>query len=256
MTDGTRTSLTDTNGWMAYIEGGIFCLRLIHILKLLGVRNIYVNVIHERHKDRENYKEIYRALKSLTVIYKEYITTYKDIELDFIGDYKHRIEPTNRYRIDIRKEFDILKNLSKNSDAKINVYFMINYSTRWLANEGWKLFANLPEANVIVRHCKGYVNGDMWLYGKLDNNSFVYVQNGSVSKNWTDEQLIYLVGIALKSMIVNRGTHYLKSYDDIELNEIRRLREVKLSIVHEKLSSTPTKRAVMFSPVGPEIYEF
>jgi hypothetical protein len=256
MTDGSRTSTGSESGWKAYFEGGIFCLRFIHFLKILGGKYLYVNVIHERHKFRENYRDIYEGMRQLVDIYRDYAEYNQDVRWRFIGDYKHRIEPSGMNSFDLRKALKSLENINTGNTKAFTVYFMINYSTKWLAKEGWKLFEPLPDIDVILRHCKGYVNGDMWLYDKLDNNSFMYVQNGSVSKNWSDQQLVYLISMALRSKILNQGTHYSKTYTEKEIDEIRRKREIELSIVHRKLEEKPSKRVIIFSSVGPEIYEF
>ncbi len=252
MTDGTRTS-TSQQGWEVYFDGGLFCLRLIHCLKNLGVKHLYINVIHERHKFRNNYRDIYLGLKELVSVYRNYAEKEKDVRWLFIGDYEKSLEPRGLEEYNLGRTLKELEKLTENYSG-INVYFMLNYSAKKIIN--WDIWKKLPQANVIVRHCKGYVNGDMWLYDKLDNNSFVYVQNGSVNKNWSDEDLIYLISIAFRSMLVNKGTHYSKVYHGKEMEEIRKKREEELSIVHKKLSEKISKRMIIFSPYGPEIYEF
>ena len=254
MTDGTRTSTTQ-QGWKVYFDGGLFCLRLIHYLKNLGVKHLYVNVIHERHKFRENYQDIYFGLRELISVYKNYAEKEKDVRWLFIGEYDESLEPKGFNNFQLGKALKELEKFTMNNEG-INVYFMLNYSAKKIIKKNWELWEKLPQANVIVRHCKGYVNGDMWLYDKLDNNSFVYVQNGSINKNWSDTQLIYLIAIAFRSMIINKGTHYSKVYQRNEIEEIRKKREEELFIINKKLSNKISKRMIIFSPYGPEIYEF
>ncbi|MBS3773333.1 MAG: hypothetical protein KGY55_03945 [Candidatus Thermoplasmatota archaeon] len=257
MTDGTRTSMEDT-GAEAYYNGGIFCLRIMHFLKSIGARHLYLNVIHERHKDRVNYQDIYEGFTMLVDQYRDFALEHDDVKWTFVGDFKQSIAPADADQpFDIRAALDEFEKLTRDREDALSVYFMINYSTQWLTDEGWSLFKDLPNANVILRHCKGYVNGDMWLPTKLDNNTFMYAQNGSVSNNWTDRQLVYLIAIALRSMLLNRGTHYSKKYAGDEQDHIRRQREEQLSLVHRQLDeAAKPKRAIIFSPVGPEIYEF
>lgn len=257
MTDGTRTS-TDFNGDDAYFDGGMFCLRFIHMFKLLGGKYLYINVIHEKHKDRVNYPDIYRGMKRHVEIYKEYAKQY-NIRLRFIGKYDVHIDPKG-INDDFRNYLKKLEDFTLNN-SDLTVHFMINYSTRWASEEGKEFFKTLPEVNVILRHAKGYVNGDMWLHGKLDNNSFVYVQNGSSSFNWSDRQLIYLIALSLRSMLVNEGTHLSKKYMKGENEKIRVNREIKLSLIQKNfydpsIEKKSPKRIVIFSPFGPEIYEF
>lgn len=257
MTDGTRTS-TDLEGDEAYFDGGLFCLRFIHIFKILGGSNLYVNVIHKGHKNRENYSDIYKGMKRLVDIYKEFAIQQK-IRLEFIGKFEDEIDPKDNNG-DLKRQLKELGDLTSNYTG-LTVHFMINYSTAWASEEGKEFFKTLPEANVIFRHAKGYVNGDMWLHGKLDNNSFVYSQNGSSSINWSDRQIVYAIALSLRSNLINSGTHLSKTYKTGEREKIRQERERALSIVHKSfydpsIEIKPQKRIVIFSPIGPEIYEF
>jgi hypothetical protein len=257
MTDGTRTS-TELEGSDAYFDGGLFVMRFVHFLKVLGAKNSYINVIHEGHKNRVNYKDIYEGMRRHVELYREY-SKKNNVRLRFIGKYDTRIDPKDT-AYDLRKDLKDLEGTTARN-AGHTAHFMINYSARWAAEEGKEFFRTLPEANVILRHAKGYVNGDMWLYGKLDNNSFVYAQNGSSSINWSDRQIIMLIALCLRSMVLNKGTHLSKKYEGDEKDIVRRRREVELSFIHKSFydKSTETKfqkRAVIFSSYGPEIYEF
>lgn len=257
MTDGTRTS-TDLGGEEAYFDGGMFCLRFIHIFKLLGGKNLYINVIHEGHKNRINYPDIYEGMKRHVEIYKKYVKKHK-IRLRFIGKYDVSIEPKG-VSGDLRRSLKELEEMTSNNIG-LTVHFMINYSTRWASEEGKEFFKTLPEANVILRHAKGYVNGDMWLYGKLDNNSFVYAQNGSSSINWSDRQIIMLIALCLKSMLLSKGTHLSKKYRGYEKEIVRKKREIELSFIYnsfynKSIETKLPKRVIIFSSYGPEIYEF
>jgi hypothetical protein len=62
-------------------------------------------------------------------------------------------------------------------------------------------------------------------------------------------------------MLINMGTHLSKSYKSGEKENIRKQREIDLSIINKsfydkKIESKIPKRVVIFSSVGPEIYEF
>lgn len=257
MTDGTRTS-TELEGSEAYFDGGLFVMRFIHFLKVLGAKNSYINVIHEGHKERVNYKDIYEGMRRHVEMYREF-SKKNNVRLRFVGKYDTRIDPKDT-TYDLRKDLKDLEGATA-INPEHTVHFMINYSTRWAAEEGKEFFKTLPEVNVILRHAKGYVNGDMWLYGKLDNNSFVYAQNGSSNINWSDRQIIMLIVLCLRSMLLNKGTHLSKKYEGGEKNILRLKREIELSFIHKSFyeKSTETKfkkRAIIFSSYGPEIYEF
>ncbi len=257
MTDGTRTS-TELEGSDAYFDGGLFVMRFIHFLKVLGAKNSYINVIHEGHKQRVNYNDIYEGMRRHVEMYREY-SRKNNVRLRFVGKYDTSINP-NDTDYDLRADLKELEEVTA-INPEHTVHFMINYSTRWAAEEGKEFFSTLPEANVILRHAKGYVNGDMWLFGKLDNNSFVYAQNGSSNINWSDRQIIMLIALCLRSMLLNKGTHLSKKYEGDEKDVVRQKREIELSFIHESFydRSAETKfqkRAVIFSSYGPEIYEF
>ncbi|VVB96550.1 Uncharacterised protein [uncultured archaeon] len=257
MTDGTRTS-TELEGAEAYVDGGLFVMRFIHFLKVLGAKNSYINVIHEGHKNRVNYKDIYEGMRRHVEMYREFAKK-DNVMLRFVGNYDTRIDP-NDTNYDLRKD---LKDLERETgiSAQHTAHFLINYSTRWAAEAGREFMKTLPEANVILRHAKGYVNGDMWLFGKLDNNSFVYAQNGSSNINWSDRQIIMLIALCLRSLLLNRGTHMSKKYEGDEKDIVRKKREIELSLTHKSFHDSSKeskfrKRVVIFSSYGPEIYEF
>ena len=257
MTDGTRTS-TELEGSEAYVDGGIFVMRFIHFLKVLGAKNSYINVIHEGHRKRVNYKDIYEGMRRHVEIYREF-SKKDNVALKFLGNYTGRIDPEDT-DYDLRRDLKDLEDTTA-LNAQHTAHFLINYSTRWAAQSGAEMFKTLPEANVILRHAKGYVNGDMWLLGKLDNNSFVYAQNGSSDFNWSDRQIIMLITMCLRSMLLNRGTHMSKKYEGNEKEIVRQEREIELSFIHKSfhdssIENKSRKRVVIFSSYGPEIYEF
>jgi len=258
MTDGTRTS-TDLEGEEAYFDGGLFVMRFIHSLKALGAKNSYINVIHEGHKNRVNYRDIYAGMLRHVDAYRDYALK-NDIALKFVGKYDEKIDPSEVSDYDLRKDLMELEKVT-GDNAGHTAHFLINYSSRWAARDADASYKSLPEANVILRHAKGYVNGDMWLFGKLDNNSFVYVQNGSSSVNWSDGQMAWLIALCLRSMLINKGTHLSKNYVEGESDALRQKREVELSFIHksfydESKEIKPAKRVVIFSSYGPEVYEF
>lgn len=274
MTDGTRTS-TALKGEDAYFDGGLFCLRLINFLNALGSKNVYINVIHEGHKNRANYEDIYKGMKKHVGVYSEFAKKY-NIRLKFLGDYTSRIEPFKlllrgrfrkdkvskmeaSYRFDFR---NVLGGLEKTTarNTGLTVYFLINYSTKWAEKKGANFFRKLPNVNAVVRHTKGYINGDMWIFDKFDNHTLVYAQNGSSSINWSDRQLLYLIALSLRSVKLNEGFHLSKKYAGNEKENIRENRERKLEMVDTDFyggsEKNLPKRVIIFGPYGPEIYKF
>ncbi len=264
MTDGTRTS-TGLQGSDAYVDGGLFALRFTNVLRSLGVKNIYLNVIHTGHKKRTNYGDIYEAMLKLVEVYLNYANKY-DAKLKFLGNLGESIDYGNNNSNNKFNLAEILKGLENKTENNkgLTIYILINFSTRWLAKHE-EIFEILPEINIVVRHTKGYINGDMQIFGRMDNHSLVYAQNGSSSTNWSDRQIAYLAAVCLKSYILNRGTHLTKTYTGEENTDIREKREIELSLIHKDFyvekenkdkENIFKKRAIIFSSVGPEIYEF
>ncbi|MFH1445715.1 MAG: hypothetical protein ABIF08_04545 [Nanoarchaeota archaeon] len=248
LTDGTRTS-TELSGWEAYFDGGLFVLRLIHILNHLGCKNFYVLTTGKSHRIRENYKEIITALTKEVDVYRKYAKE-NGVRLRFVGDLEN-------IEFEGAKEFLDSLNILENETSEnkgLTVHILIDYSSDWATNN--KEFPGLPNANIIIKHTKGQINDGLWLPGKLKNNSFVYAQNASMSKTWSDKDITYLVAISLRSMILHQGLQYGKSYCGDEVEHIKKHREEELSMIHKKLEPEIKKRVVIFSHIGPEIYEF
>jgi hypothetical protein len=257
MTDGMRTS-TQLEGHNAYYDGGIFCLRFIHALRILGMTSCYVNVIEEKHTRRDNYAAIFEGLKRLYPIYEEYAQK-NNVKLGFLGDLAGSLEPKG-YEGNFSKALKQLEERTAKNTG-FTAYFLINYSLDWaMKNEA--RFASVPLLDVTVRHTKfQFPTGMMLPAAKSDFCSLIYVQQGSAGTTWTDEQIVQLIALALRSKMLNSGTQYLKSYKEGEQAAIRSKREKEMFMVHRNLlekaaAATNMKRAILAGPAGPEIYEF
>ena len=274
MTDGMRTS-TPHDGDVTYFDGGIFCLRFINILRALGMPACYVNVIEEKHKHRVNYRHIFDGLRKLYSVFDEYAEEY-NIRLRFLGNLDERLEPPGQsgdFAGDLRE-------LEKNtkSNKTFCAYFLMNYSLDW-AMKNESIFADVHNIDVTIRHTKlQFPTGMMLPPSKSDFTSLVYVQQGSASSTWSDQQLVDLVALALKSKILNVGTQYLKWYKVGERERVRFQREEDLFFMHRRLFvdrlvsdilyekvddksirmgyPPKIKRVILAGAAGPEIYEF
>jgi hypothetical protein len=258
MTDGMRTS-TRLEGDNAYFDGGIFCLRFIHMLRTLGMSSCYVNVIEEKHTRRDNYAHIFEGLRKLYPIYEEYAKEH-NVRLVFLGDLNGSLEPKGFEGNFSGALKQLMAKTEKNN--RFTAYFLINYSLDWAMKSEAK-FAPMPMLDVTVRHTKfQFPTGMMLPAAKSDFCSLIYVQQGSAGTTWSDEQIVKLIAISLRSKLLNSGTQYLKSYKEGERDAIRSKRENELFMIHKKLPSEPTaatqntKRAILAGPAGPEIYEF
>jgi hypothetical protein len=248
LTDGTRTT-TGLDGAAAYVNGAEFVLRLAHMLNVLGARTMYVITTARRHRARSNYPEIMAALREVVGMYRTFARE-AGVRLRFYGDYQSGDAPETA---GFAKALHGLEQETKDNPG-LQLICLVDYAADWACSDpAWQA---LPPANVMVRHTKGTINEGTWLPGKLDGNSFVYAQNGSVSDAWSDMDLMHMVGVAVRSMLAAEGFYFTKEYQGDESAEIRRQRETELAFKHERLTAQPSKRLVMFSTVGPEVYEF
>jgi hypothetical protein len=261
MTDGMRTS-TLLEGGNAYFDGGVFCLRFIHMLRILGMNSCYVNVIEKKHTRRDNYANIFDGLKKLFPIYAEYAKV-NNIKLVFLGDLDGSLEPKG-YQGNFSEDLKRLESETEKNNG-FTAYFLINYSLDW-AMKNESRFAAMPMLDVTVRHTKfQFPTGMMLPSSKSDFCSLIYVQQGSAGTTWSDNQIVQLIAVSLRSKLLNNGTQYLKSYKDGERDKIRSKRENELFMIHRTLAANETggvgsihntKRAILAGPEGPEIYEF
>ncbi len=265
MTDGMRTS-TRLEGGNAYFDGGVFCLRFIHMLQILGMSSCYVNVIEEKHTHRDNYSHIFDGLKKLFPIYAEYAKKH-NVKLVFLGNLNDSLEPKG-YKGNFSEDLKKLETITEKNSG-FTAYFLINYSLEWAMRNASR-FASVPLLDVTVRHTKfQFPTGMMLPSSKSDFCSLIYVQQGSAGTTWSDEQIVQLIAIALRSKLLNSGTQYLKSYREGERDTIRSQRENELFMIHRQIApekqSAATgssgrkhniKRAILAGPAGPEIYEF
>ena len=264
MTDGMRTS-TRLEGGNAYFDGGVFCLRFIHMLRILGMSSCYVNVIEAKHTRRDNYSHIFEGLQKLYPLYAEYAKEH-NVRLVFLGDLEGTLEPKG-YQGNFSAELKKLEAKTEKNTG-FTAYFLINYSLDWAMKNEAK-FASMPMLDVTVRHTKfQFPTGMMLPAAKSDFCSLIYIQQGSAGTTWSDNQIVELIALALRSKLLNSGTQYLKTYEEGERDAIRSARENELFMIHQQLGSEKageitkignlrnTKRAILAGPAGPEIYEF
>ena len=262
MIDGMRTS-TNLSGIQSYLDGGIFAARTIYFLKMLGARACYVNVTEEKHALRDNYLHILRAMKQLYSFYEEFSRTHS-IRCRFLGN---PIAQSKETRLFMKELMMLEKRTAKNTDFL--ACFLINYSLTW-AMMNPNIFATIPEVNVTIRHTKLQTPTSMLLPpSKSDSTSLVFIQQGASSATWSNHQMLCLIGIALRSMLMNYGTQYIKRYKAGENEKIRKKREIEAILVCKRLEENVVKnacsssqnvylmkRAILGTPFGFEIYEF
>lgn len=249
LTDGTRTS-TALTGVPAYLDGARFVLRLAELHQQLGGRTLYALTTGRKHRVRDNYDQIFAAIRASVPLLRE-TAERTGMRLRFYGDYaRSPSAEAERFTEEAaRLERDTRDN------PGLELIILVDYAAdHAAADPGWRA---LPQANVILKHTKGQINEGLWLPDKLWENSFVYAQNGSMSSTWSDNDLACLLASLCRSYQNHVGLQYGKACAAIgEKEAVRRAREVELSFVHRRLFERWSKRVVLFSAVGPEIYEF
>lgn len=265
MTDGMRTS-TQLDGVSSYYDGGMFALRLINFLKILGAKACYVNVIEEKHRFRENYSDIFQALNRLVGLYRGYARK-ENVRCRFMGKIDKSLKPGDIDLANFDMHLRKLEDETSGNDA-FTALFLINYSLDW-AMENLQRFEGIPGANIIVRHTKLQLPTGMLLPpDKSDYSTVVFAQQGSSSLNWSDFQILCLIAASMTAMAKNSGTQYSKVYSDKEKAQLRNRREAECYMSHidirhldrdrdDRGNEGPSlKRVITTSPEGPLIYEF
>lgn len=253
MTNGLRTS-TNLKGWERYFDGAMFSKRQMHMLKSLGSKAMYTNIVEERHTmEREDFSDILEALMRCPPIWEKYAME-NDVRLIYLG-YFQRIEPTGRFGREIERLMEITEN-----NKKFTSIYLLNYSPRW-ARENEELLRSLPDINITIRHTRNqYPPGMLLPPEKIDGSTLVYVQQGSSSMNWSDRQMICLLGISLRSMLKNYPPYQKPESYKQAMEGIKRKRELENYFLHKNLFEPEgdyrPKRAIITVPEGPEIYEF
>lgn len=257
MTDGTRTS-TNLPQEKAYMDGADFSARFLQISKIVGCKDVYVNVFEEFHRFRGNYPKIYTALLKVVPVWKKF-AMHNDIKLKFVGKLDEPINPEG-FKEDLRIHLKELEELTRGND--FGSYIFINFNREW-AEKNRHLFKDWPTVNAVIRFTKGLSAPEsMWLPGKIRYESLIYVQQGSSSINWSDRQITFLVALALRAMVRNTPFYARKDYQEMDRDRIRKLREKELVFINKDFydkkldEGNDAKVAMIFTEVGPERYKF
>jgi hypothetical protein len=259
--DGMRTGSL-FKGKDAYLDGADFGKKFFFIHKILGGKNVYLSLSGEFHaKERENYSDIYAAFMEEANEWVELVSKH-GVRPKFFGNFENILAPDSSFQ-DLRLYMKKLEDLgSKNN---FSVYVQLNYSIEWAIRMGMDHFKEFPDINVIIRPTKGQgVPGQVYIPGKIQNYTFVYVQQGSCDSTWSLRQLVTLYLICLKAMVHN---FYLLTsdrgkYDEKKRERMKELRELEAVFVNKDIydkklnEGKKPKVAVIFSEVGPERYIF
>lgn len=258
--DGMRTG-SGLKGKLAYLDGADFGKKFIFIHKVLGGKNAYLHLTGEFHKtERENYPAIYEALMDEAEEWKEFTSKY-GIGVKFFGNFEVELGPSNSS--DLRPYLKKLEDVTSNFDFR--AYIQMNYSIEWACKVGLKYFKDFPSINVVIRPTKGQATpGQIFIPGKIQNYTFVYVQQGSCDSTWSLRQLVFFYLVCLRAMVKN--FYVLRSdrgkYEEKEKEGVKRLREIEALFINENFydakedENKKPKVVVIFSEIGPERYTF
>ena len=245
--DGHRSGMQQNeNPAQGYLEGAIFSLRFAKIMQELGGRQCSF-LIHtlRNYATMDRMKAIFDAI---TNVGKKFIATAREsgIQLKYFGESVH----TTYAMADI---INTAERMTLNC-TDFNLNFLTNYSDDWAIQNLEKL-EKLPEISVIGRFTKGHYSGAS-IPTKANKANFTYIQQASISDNWTNEELITLALSLLKSHLSLKGFVGGKSYANDEKTQIYLAREVDMQNNIYQLKGENHKRIITFNPMGPITIEF
>ena len=245
--DGHRSGSTSDNMSDGYVEGAKFSLRFAAILKKLGAKRASF-LIHtlRNYKTEDRMTAIFDAVNDVGKKFIKAAVKY-DIKLKYYGK-------------DVRTTYALSKLVNAAEHYTMDLEgFELNYLTNYSEEWGIKnmdLIDDLPEINVIGRFTKGHYSGAN-IPLKSPKANFIYIQQASIDKNWTDNEMIILALSLLKSLLGIRGTVGGKTYSRGEKENIYLAREVDLYegkynlsyLLMDKIKAN--KRITSFTPYGP-----
>jgi len=241
--DGHRTGIQDHEEHPArgYIEGAKFSLRFARIFQEMGGKETTF-LIHtlRNYSTMDRMHSIFDAVGDIG---RRFIKKARlaDIKLRYYGE---NVRTTYALAEIINQA-----ELATQDCQSFNLNFLTNYSEEW-ANANYDQISDLPNISIIGRFTKGHYSG-AGIPGHADKSNFVYIQQASVSENWSDEEIIVLILTLLKGHLALKGYVGGKSYGKEERMLIRQRRELELFEENIRLSTHPSKRITSFSPMGP-----
>ncbi|MHA2168653.1 MAG: hypothetical protein ACXAB7_01945, partial [Candidatus Kariarchaeaceae archaeon] len=241
--DGHRTGIADSdrNPARGYIEGAIFSLRFAQVLKDFGgTKATFLIHTLRNYKTMDRMHAIFDAVENVG---KQFIeTAYRSgIHLRYFGDDVH-----SGYALS--KLVNTAEQMTKDRN-EFELNYLTNYSEVW-AMENVSKIQDVPEISVIGRFTKGHYSGAN-IPGHTNQANFIYIQQASISENWSDEDLIFLALSLLKSHLSLKGFVGGKSYTDDEKEQIREARENLMWEEKYTINEYVTKRIISYNPKGP-----
>jgi hypothetical protein len=243
--DGTRSTLTVRPDVDVGVDAALYCLSLIHTLKSLGAKScvLMTHTVYNRMRGSEGLNRILKLLKDGVRPIAEYSRNEK-VAVHLVG---------------MRKEYELRNHLLEYipavEEGSFDAFFLVDHSEDLFNDpEIRRQLETLPQIDVCIRHTKFSLSGG-WIPDKLLGSTFMYCQNGTLFTNWTFDELVALVTVALLAKLMHSGEGLVKMYGDVDEIKLRyQLRELKLFNKQVFLRRHPTKLFLLGSPYG--IYQF
>jgi len=239
--DGTRTTLTMNKNMDVQLDAGMWCLAFAHTLRSLGARKV-VLMTHTAYNRERGCADTQRILTTI------------ERGIAPMADYCSR----NKLRVNITgmsDEYELGESVRAAFppvvDSDFEISFLVDYREEFfLEEEGRRSFSSLPEIDVVIRHTKLHISGG-WLPTKTLHSTYLYSQNGTLYSNWTYDEQVALVAVALLAKQLNDGEILTKTYASIDdVKRRHQSREMNLSNRTLQVRPTPKKLLVMGSPLG------
>ena len=239
--DGTRSTLTVPPMMDVDLDAGMYCLGLVHTLKSLGARKVVVmtHTAYNRARGPEDTQRFLKIIGKAVEPVAQYSKRHR-VKLQLIGQ-------ASGYEL----ENLLARTIPEFDNAPFEASFLVDYAEElFLTPEGRETLRRLPDIDVCIRHTKLQVSGG-WIPTRMLKSSYVYSQNGTLFSNWTSDEYVALVAVALLSKKLMSGEILGKSYLDVD--DVKRrfqLRELNLFQKTVRLRGDPKKLFVIGSPIG------
>ena len=132
---------------------------------------------------------------------------------------------------------------------EFDLNYVTNYSEEW-GMENADEIADIPDISVIGRFTKGHYSGAN-IPGHTNQANFIYIQQASISENWSDEEMVMLALSLLKSHLSLKGFVGGKSYGYGEKESIREAREDLMWEENYTITEQVSKRIISYNPKRP-----
>jgi len=243
--DGSRSTIISGQSDIRGIEGALFAVNFIHVLRAMGAKTclIMVHTSYNRARGEDEFKNILSSVKTGAPFIKKYAME-NNIHCSCICmNEKHEC-------------INLLKDVTESTkNGEFCAHFLFDYNEECVNDEKWRnIIENLPDINVHIRHTKFQFSGG-WIPGKMARSVFLYSQNGTTYSHWETDELVSMVVLALLAKLLHKDEMLDKIYTTTdEISERYELRELKLFNKVIQLRNNPKKLFIIGSPIG--VYQF